>query len=35
MDVLGSYDITVTEDGDMTGFKRRRRYSRSQAEANR
>jgi hypothetical protein len=29
MDVLGSYEIVISGDGDVSGFRRRRRYPRS------
>jgi hypothetical protein len=29
MDLLASYEVSVTEDGDVMGFTRRRRYHRS------
>jgi hypothetical protein len=31
-DVLGAYAVTLDDDGEMTGYRRRRRYSRSQAD---
>jgi hypothetical protein len=31
-DVLGAYAVTLDEDGEMTGYRRRRRYTRSQAD---
>jgi Gas vesicle synthesis protein GvpO len=32
MDLLASYDVTMSEDGDVLGFERRRRYHRSAAD---
>jgi hypothetical protein len=32
MDLLGSYEVTVSDDGEMLGFRRRRRYHRAAAE---
>jgi hypothetical protein len=32
MDVLGSYEVTLSEDGELMGFQRRRRYNRSASE---
>ena len=32
MDVLGSYEVTLSEDGELIGFRRRRRYSRASAD---
>ena len=29
MDVLGSYEVTLSNDGDLRGFRRVRRYHRS------
>ena len=29
MDLLASYDVTLSEDGDVLGFERRRRYHRA------
>ena len=31
MDILGSYDVTVSDDGDVLDFRRLRRYTRAQA----
>jgi hypothetical protein len=31
-DVLGAYAVTMDEDGELTGYRRRRRYNRSQAD---
>jgi hypothetical protein len=31
-DVLGAYAVTLDKDGEMTGYRRRRRYNRSQAD---
>jgi hypothetical protein len=31
-DVLGAYVVTLDEDGEMTGYRRQRRYNRSQAD---
>ncbi len=31
-DVLGAYVVTLDDDGEMTGYRRRRRYNRSQAD---
>jgi hypothetical protein len=31
-DVLGAYVVNVDEDGELTGYQRRRRYIRSQAD---
>jgi Gas vesicle synthesis protein GvpO len=31
MDVLGAYEVTLSDDGDVLGFKRTRRYHRSAA----
>ena len=31
-DVLGSYDVNVDSDGDVVGYRRTRRYHRSQAD---
>ena len=31
-DVLGAYVVTLAPDGEMTGYRRRRRYNRSQAD---
>jgi hypothetical protein len=32
MDLLASYDVTLSEDGDVLGFERRRRYHRAAAD---
>jgi hypothetical protein len=32
MDVLGSYEITLSDDGDLVGFRRLRRYHRASTE---
>ena len=34
MDVMGSYDLTLSDKGDVTAFKRRRRYPRAASEGN-
>lgn len=31
-DVLGAYAVTLDKDGEMIGYRRRRRYNRSQAD---
>jgi hypothetical protein len=31
-DVLGAYTVTLDDDGELTGYQRRRRYNRSQAD---
>ena len=31
-DMLGSYEVELDEDGEVIAYKRRRRYSRSQAD---
>lgn len=31
-DVLGAYAVTLDDEGEMTGYRRRRRYNRSQAD---
>lgn len=31
-DVLGAYVVTLAQDGEMTGYRRQRRYNRSQAD---
>lgn len=31
-DVLGAYVVTLDDDGELTGYRRRRRYNRSQAD---
>ncbi len=31
-DVLGAYMVTLAPDGEMTGYRRQRRYNRSQAD---
>ena len=35
MDLMASYDVTVTEDGDVKGFSRRRRYHRASVDEER
>jgi len=35
MDLLASYEVNVTEDGDVVGFARRRRYHRSAVDGER
>jgi hypothetical protein len=35
MDLLASYEVNVTEDGDVLGFSRRRRYHRAAVEEER
>jgi hypothetical protein len=30
--VLGAYTVTLDESGELTGYQRRRRYNRSQAD---
>jgi hypothetical protein len=32
MDVLGTYEVTLSDDGELVGFKRTRRYHRSSTE---
>jgi len=32
MDVLGSYEVTLSDDGELIGFRRRRRYHRAASE---
>jgi Gas vesicle synthesis protein GvpO len=32
MDVLGSYEVRLSDDGEVLGFNRRRRYHRAAAE---
>ncbi|HWH92397.1 MAG TPA: gas vesicle protein GvpO [Baekduia sp.] len=32
MDVLGSYEVELSEDGELLGFRRRRRYHRAAQE---
>ena len=32
MDVLGTYEVTLSDDGELNGFSRRGRYHRSQIE---
>jgi hypothetical protein len=32
MDLLGSYEVKLSDDGDITSFRRRRRYHRAAAE---
>ena len=34
MDLLATYSVSLSEDGDVTGFERRRRYHRAAVEAN-
>ena len=34
MDLLASYDVTLSEDGDLIGFERRRRSHRSAVDDN-
>ena len=34
MDLLASYEVTVSEDGDVVGFERRRRYHRAAVDQN-
>lgn len=31
-DVLGAYAVTIDRDGELTGYRRQRRYHRNQAE---
>ena len=31
-DVLGCYEVTLDEDGELAGYQRRRRYTRGQAD---
>ncbi len=31
-DVLGAYAVQLDEDGELIGYRRRRRYNRSQAD---
>lgn len=31
-DVLGAYEVTLDEDGELAGYQRRRRYTRGQAD---
>ena len=31
-DVLGAYAVSLDNDGELTGYRRRRRYNRSQAD---
>jgi gas vesicle protein GvpO len=31
-DVLGAYTVSLDNDGELTGYQRRRRYNRSQAD---
>ena len=35
MDLLAAYEVNVTEDGDVTGFSRRRRYHRAAVDEQR
>jgi hypothetical protein len=35
MDLLASYEVNVTEDGDVMGFSRRRRYHRAAVDEER
>jgi hypothetical protein len=32
MDVIGTYEVTLSDDGELKGFRRRRRYHRAAAE---
>jgi hypothetical protein len=32
MDLLGTYEVTLSDDGELKGFRRRRRYHRAAAE---
>jgi Gas vesicle synthesis protein GvpO len=32
MDLLASYDVKLSDDGEVLGFERRRRYHRSAAD---
>ena len=32
MDVLGSYEVTLSDDGELVGFRRTRRYHRASTE---
>jgi len=32
MDVLGTYEVTLSDDGELVGFRRRRRYHRASIE---
>jgi hypothetical protein len=34
MDLLASYDVTLSDDGEMLGFERRRRYHRAATDEN-
>jgi hypothetical protein len=34
MDLLASYQVTLSEDGDVVGFERRRRYHRAAVDDN-
>jgi hypothetical protein len=34
MDLLASYEVTLSEDGEVLGFERRRRYHRAAVEDN-
>jgi hypothetical protein len=34
MDLLGSYEVTLSDDGDVLGLERRRRYHRAAVEDN-
>jgi hypothetical protein len=34
MDLLATYEVTLSEDGDVTGFERRRRYHRAAVDDN-
>ena len=34
MDLLASYDVTLSDDGDILGFERRRRYHRAAVNDN-
>ena len=31
-DVLGAYEVTLDKDGELAGYRRRRRYARGQAD---
>jgi Gas vesicle synthesis protein GvpO len=35
MDLMASYEVSITEDGDVQGFTRRRRYHRSAVDGER
>jgi hypothetical protein len=32
MDVLGTYEVTLSDDGELVGFRRTRRYHRASTE---